>query len=50
MTEGCLCWASSYALGHGGHCCFVREDGDRKVNNGFREDADICHIPTDRAT
>lgn len=41
--EGCRCWGDTYAFGHEGHCCFAH--GDRKVNNGFREDADICHVP-----
>jgi hypothetical protein len=41
----CYCWANDHALGHEGHCCFVREDKDRKINNGFREDSDVCHIP-----
>jgi hypothetical protein len=44
----CRCWTDTYALGHDGHCCFVH--GDRKINNGFREDADICHVPTEGTT
>lgn len=45
MTTQCRCWDNDAALGHEGHCCFLRDDRDRKINNGFKEDVDICHVP-----
>lgn len=42
----CRCWSYDSALGHDGHCCFLRDDRDRAINNGFKTDANICHVPT----
>lgn len=41
----CTCWSNRYALGHGGHCCFARDDRSRRINNGFKTDQEICHTP-----
>jgi hypothetical protein len=40
----CRCWTIPNALGHEGHCCFLRDDRDRKVNDGWKEDYEICHV------
>jgi hypothetical protein len=42
----CECWRRDAALGHDGHCCFFRDDRDRRVNGGWRPVEEICHRPT----
>jgi hypothetical protein len=48
QAGGCRCWETIYALGHDGHCCFVRDDRNRKINDGWREVEVICHAPNDQ--
>lgn len=41
----CPCWQFSFRLGHKGHCCFLRDDRNRRINGGWRADDEICHVP-----
>jgi hypothetical protein len=41
---GCDCWTRSGALGHGGHCCFLRDDrANLNRDDAWKPIEDICH-------
>lgn len=46
--SACRCWFDTYALGHEGHCCFLRDDlrgQSVPSEQRWRRDEDICHVP-----
>jgi hypothetical protein len=50
-NDGCRCWDYSAALGHEGHCCFLRDDRNEvRHSEAWRALEDICHVPQTHET
>lgn len=42
--SACACWRYDAALGHDGHCCFLKDDRSRGQDGGpWRAFEDVCH-------